>query len=64
MILARGDPDLLKQLKAAGDRGRNVREMKTRVGLDRLVKGGYLVGRPADVERSTIGSHSAAKTPS
>jgi hypothetical protein len=50
MTLAQADLELLKQLKAAGDRGRNVRDMKTRVSLDRLVKGGYLVARPAEVE--------------
>jgi hypothetical protein len=49
MILTQGDLELLKQLKAAGERGRNVRElMSTRVTLDRLVKGGYLVARPTD----------------
>jgi DNA-binding transcriptional regulator PaaX len=48
MILAREDLELLKQLKAAGERGRNVRELNIRVTLDRLVKGGYLVGRPID----------------
>jgi hypothetical protein len=32
--------------RAAGRRGRNVRELNIRVSLDRLVKGGYLVGRP------------------
>jgi hypothetical protein len=48
MILTQGDLELLKQLKAAGERGRNVRELSTRVTLDRLVKGGYLVARPTD----------------
>ena len=42
MILTRGDLALLKQLKAAGGRGRNVRELNIRATLDRLVKGGYL----------------------
>ena len=50
VTLTRADLELLKQLKAAGGRGRNVREVKTRITLDRLVKGGYLVARPADVE--------------
>jgi hypothetical protein len=52
MTLTQIDLGLLKQLRAAGDRGRNVREVevKTRATLDRLVKGGYLVARPADVE--------------
>jgi len=48
MILAREDVELLKQLKAAGERGRDVSELNIRVTLDRLVKGGYLVGRPID----------------
>ena len=50
MILTQGDLELLKQLKAAGERGRNVRELNTRVTLDRLVKGGYLVARPTDAK--------------
>jgi hypothetical protein len=48
MILAREDVELLKQLKAAGERGRDVGELNIRATLDRLVKGGYLVGRPID----------------
>jgi DNA-binding PadR family transcriptional regulator len=48
MILAREDVELLKQLRAAGERGRDVGELSIRVILDRLVKGGYLVGRPID----------------
>jgi hypothetical protein len=48
MVLTQGDLELLKQLKAAGDRGRNVRELNTRVTLDRLAKGGYVVARPTD----------------
>jgi hypothetical protein len=43
-----GDLKFLKELKAAGDLGRNVRELTIRITLDRLVKGGYLVGRPTD----------------
>jgi hypothetical protein len=46
MVLTLGDLRFLKELKAAGDLGRNVRELNIRVILDRLVKGGYLVGRP------------------
>jgi hypothetical protein len=46
MVLTLGDLELLKQPRAAGGRGRNVRELNIRVTLDRLVKGGYLVGRP------------------
>ena len=48
MVLTLGDLDLLKQLRGAGASGRNVRELNIRVTLDRLVKGGYLVGRPVD----------------
>src|SRR6266566_1382518 len=46
MVLTQGDLEHLKQLRAAGGRGRDVRELNIRVTLDRLVKGGYLVGRP------------------
>jgi hypothetical protein len=46
MVLTLGDLEILKQLRGAGARGRNVRELNVRVTLDRLVKGGYLVGRP------------------
>jgi DNA-binding transcriptional regulator PaaX len=48
MFLTLGDLELLKQLRAAGGLGRNVRQLNIRVTLNRLVKGGYLVGRPAD----------------
>jgi hypothetical protein len=48
MVLTLSDLKFLKVLKAAGDLGRNVRELNIRVTLDRLVKGGYLVGRPTD----------------
>jgi DNA-binding transcriptional regulator PaaX len=44
--LTLGDLKFLKELKAAGDLGGNVRELNIRVILDRLVRGGYLVGRP------------------
>jgi DNA-binding PadR family transcriptional regulator len=43
MVLTLRDLELLKQLRAAGGRRRDVRELNI---LDRLVKGGYLVGRP------------------
>jgi DNA-binding transcriptional regulator PaaX len=46
MVLTLGDLKFLKELKAAGDLGRDVRELNVRVALDRLVKGGYLLGRP------------------
>jgi DNA-binding transcriptional regulator PaaX len=48
MVLTLGDLELLKQLRGAGGLGRNVREWNIRVTLDRLVKGGYLVGRSID----------------
>jgi hypothetical protein len=48
MVLTLGDLKFLKELKAAGDLGRSVRELNIRVILDRLVKGGYLVGHPTD----------------
>jgi hypothetical protein len=48
MVLTLGDLEVLKQLRAAGGLGRNVRQLNIRVTLDRLVKGGYLVGRPID----------------
>jgi hypothetical protein len=48
MVLTIGDLELLKQLRAAGKLGRDVRNLKIRVKLDRLVQGGYVVGRPKD----------------
>ena len=48
MVLTLADLEFLKQLRGAGARGRDVRELNIRVTLDRLVKGGYLVGRPLD----------------
>ena len=46
MVLTREDLDLLKQLKAAGDLGRNVSGLSSRVTLDRLARGGFVVARP------------------
>ena len=48
MVLTLGDLELLKQLRAAGGLGRNVRELNISVTVDRLVKGGYLLGRRID----------------
>jgi hypothetical protein len=48
MVLTLADLELLKQFKGAGQRGRDVRELSIRIPLDRLVKGGYLAGRPID----------------
>jgi len=50
MTLTSKDLQLLKQLQAAGDLGRNIHENNTRILLDRLVKGGYVVSRPTGVE--------------
>ena len=50
MFLGREDVELLKQLIAAGERGRDVSELNIRVTLDRLVNGGYLVARPIDLD--------------
>jgi hypothetical protein len=41
---------LLKQLKAAGERGRTVRSYDTRLALDRLAKGVYVVAHPIGLE--------------
>jgi hypothetical protein len=50
MILAHGDLELLKQLKAAGERGRDIGGLNTRVTLDRLAKGGFVVARPMGLD--------------
>jgi hypothetical protein len=46
MILEREDVELLKQLKAAGERGRDVSGLNTRIILDRRAKGGFVFARP------------------
>ena len=45
VILAQEDLELLKQLKAAGERGRTIRAFIANAALKRLVKGGYVVDR-------------------
>ena len=50
LVLTHGDLELLKQLKAAGDIGRNVSELSSRVTLDRLARGGFVVARPIGTE--------------
>jgi hypothetical protein len=50
MNLTIEDVALLKQLRAAGDVGRTVRAYNTRLVLDRLAKGGYVVGRPIGLD--------------
>ena len=62
MVLTLCDLELLKQLRAAGGLGRNVRELNIRAILDRLVKGGS-VGLPIDRYSVQLGSHSVAKMP-
>ena len=47
MVLTREDLDLLRQLKAAGERGRTVRAFNIRVTLNRLAK-------TLGMERSTL----------
>jgi len=46
MIPSPQDLHLLKQLKAAGERGRAIQAPHIRVMLDRLARGGFVVGRP------------------
>ncbi len=50
MVLTRGDLDLLRQLKAAGGRGRTVRAFDIRVTLDRLAKGGFVYAQATGLE--------------
>jgi hypothetical protein len=50
MTLSPQDLHLLKQLKAAGDRGRTIQASHIRVVLDRLASGGYVVARPSSLE--------------
>jgi hypothetical protein len=50
MILSQADIGLLKELKAAGQRGRTVRAFNTRRVLDRLASGGFVVARPTGLE--------------
>jgi hypothetical protein len=44
MVLTREDLNLLKQLKASGERGRTTQALEI---LQRLGRGGYVVGRAA-----------------
>jgi hypothetical protein len=46
MILSQADIGLLKELKAAGERGRIIR----RLALDRLAKDGFVVARPTGLK--------------
>jgi len=50
MNLTLEDVALLKQLKAPGNNGRTIRAYNTRLALDRLAKGGYVVARPTGLD--------------
>jgi DNA-binding PadR family transcriptional regulator len=50
MILTRHDLELLKQLQAAGERGKTVSTLAAYPALLRLLKGGYVVDRAADLD--------------
>jgi hypothetical protein len=50
MNLTSDDVALLKQLKAAGESGRTIRAYNTRLVLDRLAIGGYVVARPTGLD--------------
>ena len=41
---------LLEQLKVAGESGRTIRTYKTRLVLDRLAKGGYVLASPTGLD--------------
>ena len=48
MVLTPEDIKLLKELKAAGERGRTIHAFNTRLALQRLAKGGYVIARIGD----------------
>jgi hypothetical protein len=50
MILTGQDLELLKQLQGAGERGKTLSTLKADPALLRLLKGGYVVGRAAELE--------------
>jgi hypothetical protein len=45
VVLTPEDIKLLKELKAAGERGRTIHAFNTRIALQRLAKGGYVIAR-------------------
>jgi hypothetical protein len=45
LLLTQQDLELLKRLQAAGERGRSIPEFNTRIALQRLARGGYVVAR-------------------
>ena len=50
MILTQEEMKLLKQLKAAGERGRTISALNTPSVLRRLVKAGYVSDHEADLD--------------
>jgi hypothetical protein len=50
MILTQDDLKLLKELKAAGERGKNVSALEANPMLVRLLKGGYVVDRATELD--------------
>ena len=50
LVLTHGDLELLKQLKAAGDIGRNASGLSSRITLDRLARGGFVMARPIGID--------------
>jgi hypothetical protein len=48
--LTEQDLNFLKQLRAAGERGRTIQPSNIRVVLDRLAKGGFVVARPTGLD--------------
>ena len=50
MMLSEQDLGFLKQLRAAGERGRTIQASNIRVALDRLAKGGFVVARTTGLE--------------
>ena len=50
MILSQQDLHLLKELKAAGERGRTIQASQIRFVLDRLARDGFVAARPTGLE--------------
>ena len=59
MNLTLEDVALLKQLKAAGEGGRTIRAYNVRLALDRLAKGGYVIGSPDRHRPGPLSDHRA-----
>ena len=64
MMLSEQDLDFLKQLRAAGERGRTIQASNIRVALDRLAKKAASWSRALQVSSwSTTGSRSETEMP-